>query len=120
MVEDNPAVGRFAVATLSELGYSTVYAGDAETALAELNLDAQRFDAVFSDVVMPGMSGIDLARLLRERHPGLPVVLASGYSEVLAQEGLRRNSLLQKPYTVQQLARALARVVSTAPQSLSG
>ena len=110
VVEDNLDVGSFATQTLAELGYGTVWAVNAEDALAELTRDADRFDVVFSDVVMPGMNGLDLAREIRRRHADLPVVLASGYSHVLAQEGAHGFELLHKPYSVDQLSRVLAKV----------
>ncbi len=107
VVEDNLEVGRFATQILEDLGYSTVWATNAEDALAELEKIPFRFDAVFSDVVMPGMGGIALARQLRERRPDLPVVLTSGYSHVLAQEGAHDFTLVQKPYSVELLSRTL-------------
>ncbi|WP_409565268.1 PAS domain S-box protein [Methylobacterium sp. J-078] len=111
VVEDNVAVGTFATQTLAELGYLTVWAFNAEQALAELGEDAERFDVVFSDVVMPGMDGIDLAREIRRRHGNLPVLLASGYSHVLADKGTKGFELLHKPYSVEALSRALQKVV---------
>ncbi|HEX8416557.1 MAG TPA: GAF domain-containing protein, partial [Methylobacterium sp.] len=62
LIEDNAEVGAFATQTLSELGYGTVLVGNAVAALSELARNAQRFDVVFTDVVMPGMNGIDLAK----------------------------------------------------------
>ncbi len=108
VVEDNQAVGQFATEMLKDLGHSTVWVGSADKALALLAQGDDRFDVVFSDVVMPGMNGVDLARTIRERHPKLPVVLTSGYSNVLAQEGRHGFELLQKPYSVAALARILA------------
>jgi CheY-like chemotaxis protein len=72
-------------------------------------LEAQRaeFDVVFSDVVMPGMNGIELAREIRRRWPDLPVVLTSGYSHVLAEEGSHGFELLQKPYSIEGLLAVL-------------
>jgi DNA-binding NtrC family response regulator len=67
---------------------------------------------VFSDVVMPGMGGIALARLLQRRMPKLPVLLATGYSHVLAQDGLHGFELIHKPYSADQLGRILGRVLS--------
>ena len=107
VVEDNVDVGSFATQTLDELGYLTVLASDASVALAELANDADRFDVVFSDVVMPGMTGIELAQEIRRRHPALPVVLTSGYSHVLAQQGTDGFDLLQKPYSIEELSRVL-------------
>ncbi|HEU0066423.1 MAG TPA: PAS domain-containing protein [Sphingomonas sp.] len=107
VVEDNAAVGRFATSALADLGHETVLATDGITALAELKGQADRFDLVFSDVMMPGMSGIDLAREIAKRHPGLPVILASGYSSVLANGGADGLTLIQKPYSVDTLAQAV-------------
>jgi two-component system, NtrC family, sensor kinase len=106
VVEDNLEVGRFAADALTELGYAPTLVGNAMEALAELTGNAERFDVVFSDVVMPGMSGLDLAREIRLRHFDLPVVLTSGYSQVLAQNGSHGFELLQKPYSIEELARA--------------
>jgi len=112
VVEDNADVGTFATQTLAELGYVTVWATNADEALAELVKDADRFDVVFSDVVMPGMNGIDLAHRIRRDHHDLPVLLASGYSHVLAQNGTFGFELLHKPYSVEQLSRLLRKVAT--------
>ena len=112
VVEDNADVGTFAVQTLKDLGYVTVLATNAEEALVELETDANRFDVVFSDVVMPGMNGIDLAHEIRRRYHDLPVLLASGYSHVLAQNGTYGFELLHKPYSVEQLSRLLRKVAT--------
>jgi len=111
VVEDNIEVGRFATQILEDLGYVTTWATNAEEALHKLDSDGAGFDVVFSDVVMPGMGGIELARLLKRRLPNLPVVLASGYSHVLAQEGSHGFELLQKPYSADQVSRILRKVV---------
>jgi len=104
VVEDNVDVAEFAVGALRELDYNVVLAHNADEALAELERDASRFDVVFSDVVMPGMNGLDLARTIRSRLPGLPVILTSGYSELLARDPGHGFTLLRKPYSLKQLA----------------
>ncbi|MEZ0167852.1 PAS domain S-box protein [Microvirga sp. TS319] len=110
VVEDNIAVGRFSTQLLQDLGYETTWAANAGEALGLLDEDAGRFDVVFSDVVMPGMSGVDLGREIRRRYPGVPVVLTSGYSHVLAEEGRHGFELLHKPYAVDDVSRVLRRV----------
>jgi DNA-binding LytR/AlgR family response regulator len=65
------------------------------------------FDVIFSDVVMPEMSGVEFARILRRRFPNLPVVLTSGYSHILVEESRGEFPLLQKPYSAESVARAL-------------
>lgn len=107
VVEDNKEVGTFTTQSLAELGYVTVWAANAQEALAELANDASRFDIVFSDVVMPGTNGIELGEEIRRRYPKLPIVLTSGYSNVLAQNGTHGFELLHKPYSVEQLSRVL-------------
>ena len=59
---------------------------------------------------MPGMSGVELAQQIRLRFPELPVVLTSGYSDVLAEKGTHGFDLLQKPYAIEDLSRMLRRV----------
>ncbi len=110
VVEDNAEVGRFATQALAELGYESVWAPNADAALDRLTADGSRFAVVFTDVVMPGRSGIELAEATRERWPDMPIVLTSGYSHVLAQHGTGGYVLLQKPYSLEQLARALGQV----------
>ena len=111
VVEDNEQVGAFATQALRELGYHSVLASDGARALAELAAGADRFQVVFSDVVMPGMGGVELAGEVRRLHPGLPVVLTSGYSHVLARNGAHGFELLHKPYSVEQLSRVLRKAL---------
>lgn len=109
VVEDNLEVGRFAQQILEDLGYETLWATNAEEALQLAGADAMAFDAVFSDVVMPGISGVALARELRRRRPDLPVVLTSGYSEELARSGYEGYEFLPKPYSAEQVSRILGK-----------
>ncbi|WP_375410389.1 PAS domain S-box protein [uncultured Methylobacterium sp.] len=109
VVEDNVEVGTFSTQILQDLGYDTTWATNAEEALQILR-ETTRFDAVFSDVVMPGMNGIELGKEIRRRYPGLPVVLTSGYSHVIAEEGTHGFELVKKPYAAEQLSQVLRRV----------
>ncbi|MDB5560299.1 MAG: hybrid sensor histidine kinase/response regulator [Enterovirga sp.] len=110
VVEDNSAVGRSAAEALADLGFTATWAVDAREALQRLSVTPDAFDVVFSDVVMPGMTGLEMALIIRQRHPGLPIILTSGYSHVLADEGRHGFELLQKPYSVDQLSRVLRAV----------
>ncbi len=112
IVEDNADVGEFALQALAELGYETVLAVDAEAALVEIARNAERFDVVFSDVVMPGMNGVELGQAIRREHPNLPVILTSGYSHVLAQNGTYGFELLHKPYSIEQLSLVLRKAAA--------
>ncbi len=112
VVEDNASVGDFAATALRELGYDSVLARDAEQALSELGRDCNRFHVVFSDVVMPGMTGIELGERIRRDYPEIPVILASGYSHVLARNGSYGFELLHKPYSIEQLSRVLRKAIA--------
>ena len=107
VVEDNEDVGKFSTELLQDLGYATKRADNAKQALALIAADESAFDLVFSDVIMPGMNGVELATIIRERYPDLPVVLTSGYSSVLAENAHHGFKLIQKPYSVEALSRAL-------------
>ena len=112
LVEDNQAVGQFATEMLTDLGYEPTWVPNATEALSLLG-DGHGFDLVFSDVVMPGMNGIEFARAARVRWPELPIILASGYSHGLAHQGTHGFELVQKPYSVEALSRVLRRAISS-------
>jgi CheY-like chemotaxis protein len=105
LVEDNDEVGEFAEQLLAELGHAAVRVRSGEEALALAM--RERFDAVFTDVVMPGMSGLDLAARLGEAHPALPVILTTGYSDEIARSGAGGRPVILKPYRPETLAAAL-------------
>jgi PAS domain S-box-containing protein len=107
LVEDNLKVGEFAENLLRELGQSVTWVVDAKSTLELLEQNRDAFDIVFSDVVMPGVNGVELAQQIRQRWPDLPVVLTSGYSHILAEEGSHGFDLLQKPYSIESLIQVL-------------
>jgi PAS domain S-box-containing protein len=106
VVEDNADVRHFAVDLLHDLGFEAEVAGSAQEALDLIDAGAI-FDVIFSDVVMPGMNGIEFAQTIRKQSPHVPVVLTSGYSHVLVEEGRHGFPLLQKPYSAEGVAKAL-------------
>jgi signal transduction histidine kinase len=114
IVEDDAAVGAFAEQALAQLGFETVLATGAADALERLEAGGDAFNIMFSDVVMPGMDGVRFAAKVRARWPGLPIVLTSGYSHVLAQEGSHGFPLLPKPYSMEALADILHRELAGA------
>ncbi|WP_342772516.1 response regulator [Methylobacterium radiodurans] len=79
----------------------------AEAAPAEIEVVPSRFDAVYSDIGMPSIDGIGIAERMRELHPGLPGVLTTGYSDVLARDDALGFALVRKPYSAEQVAKAL-------------
>jgi PAS domain S-box-containing protein len=107
LVEDDREVSVLTQDMLASLGFSVIHVSSAEAALGAL-ANGRRVDFVVSDVMMPGgVNGLELAREIRRRHPALPIVLMTGYIESAADMGDGEFSLLQKPYTVADLASAL-------------
>lgn len=115
-VDDEPAICGVTEHVLTNLGYRVRAFVDPLQAVAAFETDPQGYDLLLSDVNMPGMSGVELARRVIERRPGLPVILISGYSGNWTAENLRElgvHELLQKPISPRQIGghvqRALAR-----------
>jgi PAS domain S-box-containing protein len=106
LVEDNPEVASASTGLLEQLGYSVRWVADAEAALKEIENDG--IDLVFSDIVMPGrMDGLGLARVIKQKRPRLPILLATGYSEA-AHNVNADFPILRKPYQMHELSKALA------------
>jgi CheY-like chemotaxis protein len=113
VVEDDVAVLEMAVESLSDLGYQTLTAEDAQSALAILRSNA-RIDILFSDVVMPGgMNGVQLSVEAKRLRPQLKVLLSSGYTgAALGQSGIPQDTpILSKPYRREDLAQKLRMVL---------
>ena len=108
VVEDDPVAAQLLAAVLRRHGYQATCTENAPVALKTWHEQGE-FDLVFSDMVMPcGMNGAELAAKLLELKPGLPIVLTTGYSEVLLhdkvpQEILDQCELIMKPYDVKKL-----------------
>lgn len=115
VAEDEPGVLRFMRRTLEQSGCRVIAGASAEEALEELERSATVPDLLVSDIVMPGLSGVELAERLRSRHPGLAVLFVSAYtSDALKQRGIESLGayLLQKPFTVQELLEQAARALA--------
>ena len=116
LVEDNPQVREFAEGLLADLGCKVVSADSAEQALERLK--AEEVDLILSDVVMPGMSGVELARRVREDHPTVPVLLATGYSDEILKQG-SEFAVLSKPFGAAELSKALSSLLAEHDKKLS-
>jgi PAS domain S-box-containing protein len=105
IVEDDTLVAELAAGMLGELGFECTVAHSAKEALERL-ASGEKPRLVFSDIIMPGgISGVELARKVRDRFPELPILLTTGYSEQVA--GSHGFPILQKPYEMDSLANAL-------------
>ena len=109
VVEDDMLVAELTAGMLGEMGFDSVIAHSAKEALERL-AGGDRPKLVLSDVIMPGgISGVELARKVRERYPELPILLITGYSEqASAGHGF---PVLQKPYEMSALAGAIGEVL---------
>jgi CheY-like chemotaxis protein len=112
LVEDNAQVRAFAADLLVELQCQVITAQDGREALALL--EREDVDLVFSDVVMPGISGLELAKSLRQTHPHIPAVLATGYSEETVASTASGFEIVRKPYDAHAVSAALGAVLARA------
>jgi CheY-like chemotaxis protein len=103
VVDDDPLVRDYAETVLVDAGYDVLTAADGAAALG-LMRGMAGIDLLFTDIVMPGLDGFEVARQARDVSPGLKVLFTSGYASDLS----RANRLLKKPYRPQQLADEIA------------
>lgn len=111
IVEDQDEVRDVAIALVQSIGYRTLSAPGAEEALRILERTPD-IDLVFTDIVMPGMNGVELARRARAMRPDLPIVYATGFTkaEVLKREDIRsERDLVVKPYGRDAIAEMFAK-----------
>jgi PAS domain S-box-containing protein len=110
IVEDSPEVAEVTASLVEQLGYRTTHAENAIEALNRLQ-QRDRISLVLSDIVMPGsMNGIALAHEINNRYPHIPVLLASGYSDVV-QANEQQFIILRKPFQLPALAKAMGEIL---------
>ncbi|MEO8160060.1 MAG: PAS domain S-box protein [Arenimonas sp.] len=118
VVEDEDEVRKVAESLLRSIGYRTIAVASAEAALERLGAEPG-IQVLFSDVMLgAGIDGRRLAEAAVASHPGLAVLLTSGYEDSAAESGAGTNTheLLRKPYRREQLAAAFERVLSGRPK----
>jgi two-component system, cell cycle sensor histidine kinase and response regulator CckA len=117
VVDDEAMVVAMLEKNLEALGYRVVVAASPEAALQALRADPQGFDLVITDLTMPGMDGVGVAREVLAARPGLPVLVCTGFSEQLTAERVRALGVcevLLKPVPRARLARAVRRALDGA------
>ncbi len=117
VAEDDAGVRGFVVATLREVGYRVLEAGDAATALSIIARATERIDLLLTDVVMPGMNGRDLAIRARPLMPHIRVLFMTGYSENAFVHQGRLDpaiALIEKPFRGEDLAARVRAMLDSA------
>jgi PAS domain S-box-containing protein len=118
-VDDEPAIADLLEAMLVSLGYRVTATTSPIEALAAFLAEPDAFEAVVTDLTMPGMNGADLVgRILAER-PSIPIVMATGFSRAMTDDGVRQlgvRKLLLKPFSMSTLGEALHEALREARQ----
>jgi two-component system NtrC family sensor kinase len=120
VVEDNPEVATISAGYLEQLGYAVEYASSGSDALQKLR-ERRHYDLVFSDILMPGsIGGIELARIMRDYHADIPVLLTTGYSEKTQEAVHEGFAIVQKPFDLQSLSKVLREIWSKPSEAVDG
>ena len=122
VVEDDAQVRRITVSMLKNRGYDVLEAATCQEALS-LVTTHHHIDVLVTDVVMPDLSGPELAARIRTVHPTICVLLVSGYSaEAVARHGVDGSapSFLQKPFSGNQLAKKVRELIVARPGPADG
>lgn len=114
-VDDEPMIAAMAEEMFEFMGFSASCITDSEAALDIFSSNPDRFDTVVTDQTMPGLTGIDLTKKLLVLRPGLPVILCTGYSEVVSAEIAKTMGVAEyftKPVDFERLKRVILRLVN--------
>jgi CheY-like chemotaxis protein len=119
-VEDQPDVLELAVVFLKEEGYQVIAASSGEEAVRLLR-SHPAVDLVFTDLVMPGVSGFGVARQAVVANPGTKILYTSGYADELRRNEplVARGNLMAKPYRLAALGARIAELLNTPPEELN-
>ena len=120
LAEDEPAVQAVAKRMLEDIGFHVVTADDGEDAVWRFSREPDRFAALFSDLTMPKMDGLQALRAIRKIRPGLPVILCSGYTEQIDELSEVEDSntqFIRKPFRSRSLREKLFAVLAARPPS---
>jgi signal transduction histidine kinase len=114
LIDDDNDVRSMLAGALANLGYKVQEAMDGSTGLQRL--DESRPDVMVVDFAMPGLNGAEVARRARDKWPGLPILLASGYADTSAiEEAIGKDTkLLRKPFRIDELLDAVGVAVKSA------
>lgn len=115
VVDDEVALAELTASLLQDLGYRADYFSSSVEALRHFNTCSQEYDLVITDQSMPEMSGIELAQKMLALRPRLPLILCTGYSDVLNEVNVKQcglGKLLLKPVTEEKLSMTVRELLS--------
>ena len=118
MVDDEPAMAEFGRLMFTRLGYKVTALTSSRDALDFIRQNPADLDLVFTDLVMPGLDGLELAQAVKDIRPDLPVVLCTGHGEQLdsvnlADLGVR--AVILKPFYIRQVAEVIREILDARP-----
>jgi CheY-like chemotaxis protein len=111
LVEDEDGLRRLATEALRSAGFVVTSAADGVAALQLVATTGEAPDLLVTDVVMPRLNGVDLARQLTREHPGLQVLFVSGYAESATRDDLEGADVLTKPFALDELTERVAEML---------
>jgi len=112
VVDDDPIIGKSFQRVLTTRGYAVITAANGQEALDKIA--AEQYDAVFTDIKMPGMDGIEVARNIKKTQPWLPVVIISGYATNANEQRAHDvgvDTVLHKPLSPEMIEREVDRAM---------
>ena len=115
-VDDEETLAELGRETLESLGYTVLATTDSREALETFRADPHRFDLVITDMTMPSLRGEELARELLAIRPGMPIILCTGFSELIDETRAREmgiSEFVMKPYTVANFADTIRKALKT-------
>jgi CheY-like chemotaxis protein len=119
LIDDEPNLIRLLQSRLSLLGYRVTAFTESLEALKEFLTHPDAFDLILSDQTMPGFSGAELAKQVKKTRPSIPIIIMTGFSEILTPEKVQElglHALMSKPLDFLELSRHI-RSAFDAPRS---
>jgi len=113
LAEDDDSLRQFLALNLGRAGHEVVAHGDGDSAWDELSLGA--FDLLLTDIVMPGLDGIELARRAAEAHPGMKIMFITGFAAVALSQNSpapKQAKVLSKPFHLKDLVAEVERMMA--------
>jgi len=123
VAEDDATIRELVCRVLTRSGFNVAAGGSAREALESMETLGRYPDLLLTDVIMPDTNGVEFARILRARHPLLPVIFMSGYHDLdgmPSSDGASPDRLLQKPVSPEALLRAVHESLGTNAAGLAG